>query len=154
MKSISICTVAAALFAAGPALALPYTGTFATDASSVVQIILPGANGAPDQGGVMFKGVSKTTDSSGKNDSAPYTCISWLTPGQATATSGVCNGGNSAGDTWSALIVCAANPGADPTKPNQCWGALRGTGGALKGKTGQFSQFGTGAGGTTQGAWN
>jgi hypothetical protein len=154
MRAISLVAATAALFAAGSACAQAYTGTYTNDPASVKQLAFPGHNGTIEQGGVSFSGVSKTTDATGKNLTTPYTCITWLTPGQPTSGAGVCNGADGAGNSWALFQICKGDTSAPPNTPAACWGELRGTGGAWKGRTGQYAQYGTNAGGTNQGAWN
>jgi hypothetical protein len=154
MKATPLVAAVAVLFGAGSAFAQAFTGSYTNDPASVKQVGFPGPNGKLTQGGVVFSGVSKSTDAAGKTLSTPYTCIGWRTPGQATSTATVCNGANSAGDSWALYQVCDGDDSAPPNTPAPCWGSLRGTGGVYKGRTGQASSYGTNAGGTNQGAWN
>jgi hypothetical protein len=154
LKVISYCAAVALLFAAGSASAQSFTGTYTNDPASFKLLALPGPDGKPAQAGDTFNGVAKSTDAAGKTVAMPYTCISWLTPGQATSAAGVCNAADSAGNSWALYQVCAADQSAPPNTPASCWGELRGTGGTFKGRTGQYAQYGTNAGGSNQGAWN
>jgi len=49
----------------------------------------------------------------------------------------------------SCLVMDPKNPASEGT----CWGALIGNSGRYAGKTGSFTQMGTNASGTGQGAW-
>jgi hypothetical protein len=151
MKYAALVAALAVACVATGAQAESFTGTYNSDPVHLVMV--PASQGSPAQGGAAWKGVSTATYKSGATSTSNYSCIGWLTPGQATNNSAVCEASDNATDTWSAYILCAADP-TDATKPGTCWGGLVGTGGKYAGRTGQFVQHGTNTSGTSEGAWN
>jgi hypothetical protein len=151
MRVETILAALAATCLATTAAAEPFTGTYQ---NGPVTMVMVSAKGEPAQGGAYWQGSTTAVSKSGATTKSTYTCVGWLTPGQATTNTAVCNAADNDTDKWSVQILCLVPDITDPSKPGTCWGAMIGTGGKYAGKTGQFVQYGTTVSGTSQGAWN
>jgi hypothetical protein len=128
--------------------------TFVNTNGTADQVGLKPANpGGRPSGATVYAMKSVATTVDGKKTESNARCANWtLPPGDQFAQNGVCEAKDESGPVYESRFTCAVpTPGA---KGVDCWGALVGTGGAWKGRTGAFEGHTTQTGFVGEGHWN
>jgi len=150
MQRLILASAALAL-AATAANAEPFSFTARGAMSGQIAVQVP--SGPALASGALSGSGSSTSNPGAKGVMRPmtYSCMTWTTPGEMTASRGLCDVSEGAADTYAIAYNCG--PAAQSTQEAMCWGLLVGKLGRFANKTGSVTWIGTMTASTGQGAW-
>jgi hypothetical protein len=151
MKVAHFAATLVALGLAGAARA--ETFTFANTSSNLKQVALNASTpGGRPSGAAIYDMKSITTYPDGHKVETNGACAAWILPaGDTFGQNGVCQFHDASGPRYDVRFTCAAPQTSGALV--DCWGALIGTGGPEKGKSGAFTGHNTQTGINGEGHW-